>query len=346
MKKIISLLVYSFMLIIMLNSCKQESKKVVIHKKPIISEKFQLVVTYMPSFDTPFVLKFDCIDSNRSVTMIPVIRFRGDTNSFSIATFKISDNSFNKFVNNLNNNELFTNYSDDMLTLKSDNNVQIDGSSSFVFYTNDKRDTNSFYYNSSSENSLHVQLTKSVIELARETINSQPQGSIIDKVSQYYHLFPGYRILSNEPCFVKFTRHMDDDYESEYKMFFKKLPINKDIIFDLRALNSTCPVFDSLIENFTKKSNRIFWIINYKNCLRSYYFQQLSWSLGTQRIYLDSIGASKDHIFTNEYQIFEKIFQDSTSYPYFPWNKNRKIGQPVPVPDADIKEERRPFSNK
>jgi hypothetical protein len=321
----------------MANSCKQESKKVVIHNMPIISEKFQLVVTYMPSFDTPFVLKFDCLDSNRTVTMIPVIRFSGDTNSFSIATYNISDESYNKFIYSLNNNELFTNYSDDLLTLKSDNNVQIDGCSSFVFYTNNKRDTNSFYYNSSSDNSFHRQLTKSVIELARETINSQPQGSVIDKVSQYYHLFPGYRLLSNEPCYVKFTGHLDDDYVSEYKDLFKKLPLNKDIIFDLYDLNSTCLVFDSLIVNYLKQNRSIYWIIDDNSNRKIRYSKNKHWESSSKRDYLLMINAQKDRIFTNEHQIFEKIFQDSTSYPYFPWNKNRiKAGHPVPVPDADM----------
>ena len=109
--------------------------------------------------------------------------------------------------------------------------------------------------------------------------------------------------------------------------------MNRDIVFDISNLNSTCKEFDSLLIGFIENKKRIYWIIENERLIKSMILTNLLYSMITKFKYLEKAGARKDFIYYNSNDVFKKIFNNPKSYPYL-YMKVVRIDSSLLIPEV------------
>lgn len=305
MKKFCLILIFS----ISLWTCTKENK---VHQAPLIftnSEKFKLSVTFLYDSKSAFTLSLDCTDSIKTLTILPVLIFHENYNSFEPANYFVNDIYLNDFLYEIKNINI--------LKMKSDEAIKVCESHFEICYIDEKGDTNSFNFCSPEITTDYNKLRNAILNLGFKTIANKPYIDYLIFASRYdinsvfsYELF-------KEPLYISYYtcgfNDLTDDMKSRYGNNLK----DKEIIIDLTNFRNYYQADYEEFRALVKDLNKAYWVVR---------------PASNEEKLLKFNDVSANRIFHKSIDVFKAITKENNKFPFFRPFPIR-AGTPLSVPD-------------
>jgi hypothetical protein len=248
---IIKKILYSFLLILILASCKKQEKGSVV-------QDFQLSITYFSDWlDMPFTLIVSSHNKENNISILSSGIWEELYPAFPPAVFVVSEKDMVEFYNKLYKLSL-----DAMQSNWSPEDVMVGETiqGNIIYHTFNK-DTSklSFWLPRKGDNFYNI--SELIFSLANKYIKHDPYASAIEDTESHFDFCRGCKLINKNPVHIRLYGRFTFIGNYWLKKWLDSTPVNQQVIFDLVNRHGDYLPFADILTEYAKKNHNIIWVV-------------------------------------------------------------------------------------